>query len=119
MMAGNQGHRPDRVGTFPFVCRQEAQAFADARDAFVLAGDTIMGSDVWIGSEEMIMPGVHIGYCVMIGSQALVTKHVEPDRIVCGDQAKPIRKRFADDEKAMLLEMAGWDCPLEAIVSVR
>jgi chloramphenicol O-acetyltransferase type B len=64
MMAGNQGHRKDWVTTFPFFYMQEEPAFADACDAFEPAGDTIVGSDVWIGSEAMIMPGVRIGHMV-------------------------------------------------------
>jgi chloramphenicol O-acetyltransferase type B len=115
MMAGNQGHRSDWISTFPFFYMQQAPMFADARDAFEPAGDTIVGSDVWIGSEAMIMPGVHIGHGAVIGSRALVTKHVEPYAIVGGNPAKLIRKRFPDDEIHMLLEMKWWDWPLEAI----
>ncbi|HEV3106133.1 MAG TPA: type B chloramphenicol O-acetyltransferase, partial [Trinickia sp.] len=61
MMAGNQGHRNDWVSTFPFFYMKEEAAFAGAHDAFEPAGDTVVGSDVWIGSEAMIMPGIHIG----------------------------------------------------------
>ena len=115
MMAGNQGHRDDWVSTFPFFYMQEEPAFADARDAFEPAGDTIVGSDVWIGSEAMIMPGVRIGHGAVIGSRALVTRHVEPYTIVGGNPAKPIRKRFSDPDIEMLLEMNWWDWPLEEI----
>ncbi|SAL37769.1 streptogramin acetyl transferase [Caballeronia arvi] len=115
MMAGNQGHRKDWASTFPFFYMQEEPAFADARDAFQPAGDTIIGSDVWIGSEAMIMPGVFIGHGAVIGSRALVTKHVEPYTVVGGNPAKPIRKRFSDAEIDMLLEMKWWDWPLEEI----
>jgi chloramphenicol O-acetyltransferase type B len=115
MMAGNQGHRNDWVTTFPFFYIQEKPAFADARDAFEPAGDTILGSDVWIGSEAMIMPGVRIGHGAVIGSRALVTKNVEPYTVIGGNPAKPIRKRFSDGEIEMLLEMNWWDWPLEEI----
>ncbi|MFM0094175.1 type B chloramphenicol O-acetyltransferase [Paraburkholderia nemoris] len=115
MMAGNQGHRNDWVTTFPFFYMQEEPAFAGACDAFEPAGDTIVGSDVWIGSEAMIMPGVHIGHGAVIGSRALVTKNVEPYTVVGGNPAKPIRKRFSDGEIEMLLEMNWWDWPLEQI----
>jgi chloramphenicol O-acetyltransferase type B len=115
MMAGNQGHRNDWVSTFPFFYVQEELAFADARDAFKPAGDTIVGSDVWIGSEAMIMPGVRIGNGAVIGSRALVTKSVEPYTVAGGHPAKPIRKQFSDGEIEMLLEMSWWDWPLEEI----
>ncbi|MGF6699990.1 chloramphenicol O-acetyltransferase type B [Paraburkholderia sp. MM5496-R1] len=115
MMAGNQGHRNNCVTTFPFFYMTEKPAFADACDAFEPAGDTVVGNDVWIGSEAMIMPGVHIGHGAVIGSCAVVTKDVEPYTIIGGNPAKPIRKRFSDDEIGMLLEMNWWDWPLDEI----
>lgn len=115
MMAGNQGHRYDWVTSFPFFYMTEEPAFSDADDAFQPAGDTVIGSDVWIGSEAMVMPGIKIGHGAVIGSRALVTKDVEPYTIVGGNAAKPIRKRFSDNEIAMLLEMAWWNWPLAKI----
>lgn len=115
IMAGNQGHRSDWVSTFPFHYMPEVPAFAGARDGFRGAGDTVVGSDVWIGSEAMIMPGIRIGHGAVIGSRALVTKDVEPYTIVGGNPAKPLRKRFSEEQIAMLLEMAWWDWPLEQL----
>lgn len=115
IMAGNQGHRNDWASTFPFFYMKEEPAFAGALDAFQPAGDTVVGSDVWIGAEAMIMPGIRIGHGAVIGSRALVTRDVEPYTIIGGNPAKPIRKRFSDEAIAMLLEMAWWDWPLERI----
>lgn len=115
LMAGNQGHRSDWISTFPFFYMKEEAAFADALDAYEPAGDTVVGSDVWIGAEAMILPGVRIGHGAVIGSRALVTKDVEPYTIVGGNPARPIRKRFDDEQIAMLLEMAWWDWPLEQL----
>lgn len=115
VMAGNQGHRHDWVSTFPFHYMKDEKAFSEAPDGFRRAGDTLIGSDVWIGAEAMIMPGVRIGHGAVIGSRALVTRDVEPFTIVGGNPAKPIRKRFSEEEIAMLLEMAWWDWPLERI----
>ena len=115
MMAGNQGHRNDWLSTFPFFYMDEEPAFAGALDAYRPAGDTVIGSDVWIGSEAMVMPGVRIGHGAMIGSRALVTRDVDPYTIVGGNPARPIRKRFPDDAIALLLETAWWDWPLDHI----
>jgi chloramphenicol O-acetyltransferase type B len=116
MMHGNQGHRTDWISTFPFFyMAPREQAFAEAEDPFRAAGDTIIGNDVWIGSEAMIMPGVKVGHGAVIGSRAVVTRDVEPYTVVCGNPARPVRKRFSDEEIAMLLEMAWWDWPLEQI----
>ncbi|WP_336802305.1 type B chloramphenicol O-acetyltransferase [Kaistia sp. MMO-174] len=115
MMAGNQGHRNDWVTTFPFFFVPEEPAFAGAINAYEPAGDTVIGHDVWIGAEAMIMPGIRIGHGAVIGSRSLVTRDVEPYTIVGGNPARPIRKRFADEAIAMLMEMAWWDWEIERI----
>ena len=115
IMAGNQGHRADWVSSYPFFYMQQEPAFAGARDAFIPAGDTVVGSDVWIGAEAMILPGISVGHGAVIGSRAVVTRNVAPYAIVAGNPAKEIRMRFPADEVRMLLEMQWWDWPLPAL----
>jgi chloramphenicol O-acetyltransferase type B len=115
LMCGNQGHRYDWVSSFPFFYMKEEPAFSRALDGYQKAGDTVVGSDVWIGSEAMIMPGIKIGHGAVIGSRALVTQDVEPYTIVGGNPAKPLKKRFSDEQIAQLLEMAWWDWPIDKI----
>lgn len=110
MMAGNQGHRTDWVSTFPFFYVDD-DAFTDADDGFVRAGDTVIGNDVWIGSEAMIMPGVTIGDGAVIASRAVVTKNVAPYEIVGSNPAKHIRFRFTPEQIETLLEMQWWHWP--------
>lgn len=57
-------------------------------------GDIVIGNDVWIGYDAVIMAGVRIGDGAIIGTRAVVTKDVEPYSIVGGVPAKEIRKRF-------------------------
>ncbi len=115
VMAGNQGHRYDWASSFPFFFMSEEPAFAAAVNAYEPAGDTVIGCDVWIGAEAMILPGICVGHGAVIAARAIVTKDVEPYTIVGGNPARPIRKRFDDDQIAMLLEMAWWDWPIERI----
>ncbi|RTL92699.1 type B chloramphenicol O-acetyltransferase [Ancylobacter aquaticus] len=109
IMAGNQGHRSDWISTFPFFWMSDVQAFAGAENGYKSAGDTVIGNDVWIGSEAIIMSGVTIGDGAVIGARALVTKDVEPYAIVGGNPAKIIRKRFEDSDIVRLLELRWWD----------
>ncbi|UFS67399.1 type B chloramphenicol O-acetyltransferase [Paracoccus denitrificans] len=109
IMAGNQGHRNDWISSFPFYWMPEVPAFAGAANGYQPAGDTVIGSDVWIGSEAVIMPGIRIGDGAVIGTRALVTRDVEPYAIVGGNPAKVIRKRFDDRQIGLLLEMRWWD----------
>jgi len=106
MMAGNQGHRKDWVSTFPFYF--QANIFKDAQNGFEKMGDTIIGNDVWIGSEAMIMSGVTIGDGAIIAARAIVTKDVEPYTIVGGNPAVVIKKRFTENEIIQLQNMKWW-----------
>lgn len=110
MMAGNQGHRNDWISTFPFFY-QDNENFAQADDGFQRAGDTIIGNDVWIGSEAMIMSGVTVGHGAIIASRAVITKDVAPYEVVGSNPAKHIKYRFSESEIAMLLEMEWWTWP--------
>ncbi|OCC25065.1 type B chloramphenicol O-acetyltransferase [Croceicoccus estronivorus] len=109
IMAGNQGHRNDWISTFPFYWMPEVPAFEGATNGYLPAGDTVIGNDVWIGSEAVIMPGVRIGDGAVIGTRALVTKDVAPYTIVGGNPAKAIRKRFSETDIERLLELKWWD----------
>ncbi|ROL75726.1 type B chloramphenicol O-acetyltransferase [Pseudomonas protegens] len=109
MMAGNQGHRNEWVSTFPFYWMSEEPAFAGAQNGYEAAGDTVIGNDVWMGSEAIVMPGVRIGDGAVIGTRALVTRDVEPYAIVGGNPAKTIRKRFDERSIEQLLEMQWWN----------
>lgn len=109
IMAGNQGHRHDWISTFTFFYMSEVENFKNANDGFQRSGDTIIGNDVWIGSEAMIMPGITVGDGAVIGSRTLVTKDVEPYGIVGGNPAKLIKKRFSEEHIAKLMEMQWWN----------
>jgi len=109
LMAGNQGHRNDWISTFPFYWMPDVPSFEGATNGYLPAGDTVIGNDVWIGSEAIIMPGVTIGDGAIIGTRALVTKDVQPYTIVGGNPAKAIRVRFQEADIARLLELKWWD----------
>lgn len=115
IMAGNQGHRYDWISSFPFYFMEEEPAFSTSTNAFRAAGDTIVGNDVWIGAEAMIMPGIRIGDGAVIGSRALVTKDVMPYSIVGGNPAKEIRKRFSEKQIDMLLSMKWWNWDMDKL----
>lgn len=111
IMAGNQGHRAEWISTFPFFWMPEVEAFAGAANGYLPAGDTVIGHDVWIGAEAVILPGVTVGDGAVIGTRALVTRDVAPYTIVGGNPARPIRARFTPERIALLQEMRWWDWP--------
>ena len=80
-------------------------------------GDIIVGNDVWIGYEAVILAGVTIGDGAIIAARAVVTKDVPPYTIVGGVPARPIRKRFPQPEIDRLLALRWWDWPAEKIAA--
>ena len=80
--------------------------------------ETIIGNDVWIGTNAIIQPGIKIGHGAVIGSGAVVTHNVPPYAIVAGVPAKIIRYRFSDDIIANLLQLKWWNLPYDKILSL-
>jgi len=78
-------------------------------------GNIVIGNDVWIGYEAVILAGVTIGDGAVIGTRAVVTKDIPPYTIVGGVPAKPIRKRFSQEIIDSLLKMKWWNWPKEQI----
>ena len=74
-------------------------------------GDIVLGNDVWIGYEAVIMAGVTIGDGAIIGARAVVTKDVPPYMVAGGIPAKPIKKRYPEETIAALSELKWWDWP--------
>lgn len=80
-------------------------------------GDIVIGNDVWIGYEAVVLAGVTIGDGAVIGTRAVVTRDVPPYTIVGGVPAKPIRTRFPEKTIQQLLELRWWDWPPERVAS--
>lgn len=110
-------HSLKSLSTYPFPIFFEEWGLnkADVADAWDNKGNIIIGNDVWVGYEAVILSGVTIGDGAIIGTRAVVTKDIPPYTIVGGVPAKPIRKRFTDATIARLLELKWWDWPDERI----
>lgn len=115
-----RGTHPTRdwVSTHPafFSTRKQCGMTFVAEDKFEENKPQIkIGNDVWIGDSVLLMDGITIGDGAIIAAGAVVTKDVEPYAIVGGVPAKEIRKRFADETIAELLELQWWNKPIEWI----
>lgn len=102
--------------TFPLFYDEWGLDKADVTSAWDNKGDIVIGNDVWIGFEAVIMAGVHIGNGAIIGARAVVTKDVAPYTIVGGVPARAIRKRFDDATISRLESLRWWDWPKERIL---
>lgn len=101
--------------TFPLFYEEWGLDKADVATAWDNRGDIIIGNDVWIGFEAVIMAGVHIGDGAIIGARAVVTKDVAPYTIMGGVPAREIRKRFDAATVERLQALKWWDWPEERI----
>lgn len=110
-------HKRTSLSTYPFPLFFEEWNLKreHVTDAWDHKGDIIIGNDVWIGYEAVILSGVSIGDGAIIGARAVVTSDVPPYTIVGGIPAKPIRKRFSDETISTLLAMQWWDWPKERV----
>jgi virginiamycin A acetyltransferase len=97
--------------TFPIFFEEWGLDVKNITNAWDNKGDIVIGNDVWIGFEAVILSGVTIGDGAIIGTRAVVTKDVPPYTIVGGVPAKPIRKRFSDDVISELLKLQWWNWP--------
>lgn len=110
-------HTLRSLSTYPFPIFYEEWGLEgkDIRQAWDNKGDIVIGNDVWIGYQAVILAGVTVGDGAIIGSRAVVTRDVPPYTIVGGVPAKPIRKRFDEDTIAQLQALRWWDWDQETI----
>ena len=110
-------HTLASLSTYPFPIFYEEWDLDKAQitSAWDRKGDIVIGNDVWIGYEAVILSGIHIGDGAIIGSRAVVTRDVPPYTIVGGVPAHEIKQRFPQPVIDRLLELQWWDWPAEQI----
>lgn len=115
LLAGE--HHYDWVSSYPFGFFANGEDGLPARS--VTKGDVVIGSDVWIGFDAMILSGVKIGDGAVIAARALVNKDVEPYAIVGGVPARHLRYRFSEETIKRMLEIKWWNWSEEKIHAER
>lgn len=117
---GSANHRINSVTTYPFNVFGGAWQEVTKPHLSELPhkGDTVIGNDVWIGRESIIMPGVKIGDGAIIAAYSVVTKDVEPYSLVGGNPAKFIKYRFDRELIDLLLKFKWWDLESNQLVEV-
>lgn len=111
MMGGNQGHRHNWISAYPLeVFEDDFDDYQSKEpEGFLKKGDTIIGNDVWIGAEVLIMPGIKIENGAIVAARSVVTKNVKPYEIIGGNPAKLIKKRFSEEDIKILQEIKWWN----------
>ncbi|GAU84807.1 CatB-related O-acetyltransferase [Bosea sp. BIWAKO-01] len=110
LLGGN--HRTEWATTYPF--HDYPRLWPEAKDHpgnQVSRGDVVIGHDVWLGSQALILSGVRIGHGAVIGARAVVTKDVPPYGVVAGNPARLLRHRLTEEKIATLLASQWWAWP--------
>lgn len=108
-------HQMNSVSTFPFYTLEGWNAEAPESDDMPYKGDTVIGNDVWIGQNAVILPGVHIGDGAIIGANCVVGHDIEPYTVTVGNPARTVKKRFDEELTGLLLKWEWWDKPIAEI----
>jgi virginiamycin A acetyltransferase len=110
-------HQMNSFTTYPFwhIFSERENIKPWLEDA-ELKGDTIIGNDVWLGRESMVMAGAKVGDGAIIAARAVVTHDVPPYGIVAGNPARLIRYRFNEEIIRKLLLVQWWNWDLEKII---
>ena len=108
-------HKMNAVTTFPFYTLEGWEMNIPDPSEMPFKGNTVIGNDVWIGQNAVILPGVHVGDGAIIGANSVVGSDVAPYTIVIGNPAKVLRKRFDDELIGLLLKFKWWDKSIEEI----
>lgn len=107
-------HPPDWVSTYPFRIKfKKPTAYCDGLPS--TNGPIAVGSDVWIGTDALILSGVSIGHGAIIAARAVVTHNVAPYTLVAGVPASVVRERFDRQTIDALLDVSWWDWPEDEI----
>jgi virginiamycin A acetyltransferase len=111
-------HKFDGPSAYPFsIFGNGWERVTPSIEDLPFKGDTVVGNDVWIGYESLIMPGVHIGDGAIIAARSVVVSDVEPYTIIGGNPAKLIRRRFEQAVIDELLSIAWWNWSAEVITA--
>ena len=119
-LMGPANHRISSVTTYPFHVFGGAweENTPPHMDQLPRKGDTVVGNDVWIGRECLILPGVKIGDGAIVASRSVVTHDVPPYAVVSGNPAHPRKRRLDDELIELLLAVRWWDLPPEELIEV-
>lgn len=117
---GPANHRTGSVTTYPFNVFGGAWAenTPPHLEQLPFKGDTVVGNDVWIGRNSVILPGVRIGDGAIVAAQSVVTRDVAPYTVVGGNPARLLKNRFDGELTELLLRLRWWDLEGEALVEM-
>jgi len=83
------GYRTQILSTNHIIPENRDRIFGSGHEGKMV----VIGDDVWIGCNVIVLPGVTIGTGSIVAAGSVVTKSIEPYSIVAGNPAKLLRMR--------------------------
>ncbi|WP_122397852.1 Vat family streptogramin A O-acetyltransferase [Pseudomonas quasicaspiana] len=109
-------HKISGISTYPFqIFGSGWEKVTPEPGDLPYKGNTVVGNDVWMGYDVLVMPGVTIGDGAIVSSRSVVVSDVPAYSIVGGNPAKVLKHRFPAEVSQRLLTIAWWDWPIEKI----
>lgn len=109
-------HKLSGLSTYPFsIFGSGWETVMPKAGELPFKGDTVVGNDVWLGYQALIMPGVKIGNGAIVSAASVVTRDVPAYAVVGGNPARLIKMRFDEASVAALEAIAWWNWPVEKI----
>jgi virginiamycin A acetyltransferase len=107
---GLGNHPSNWISTHPFAYDKK-YGFVEKTNFEIAstARKCIIGNDVWIGANAIILAGVTIGDGAIIGANAFVNKDIEPYSVVTGTPAKHLKFRFDSEIIDQLKKIKWWN----------
>ena len=106
IFSAGQMHTFHGLSTYPFFVlnRKLHRPFFN-----IVGAPTVIGHDVWIGSNSIIMAGVKIGDGAAVGAGSVVTRDVPAYTIAAGVPARVLSRRFSEDVAKKVSDSRWWE----------
>ena len=109
-------HKLSGISTYPFqIFGSGWEKVAPEPGDLPYKGDTVVGNDVWMGYDVLVMPGVKIGDGAIISARSVVVGDIPAYSVVGGNPARVLKERFPVQVRERLLAIAWWDWTIEKI----
>lgn len=92
--------------THPLIAQERMGLTADGQTTMAeYASEIVIGNNVWIACNAVVLGGVHIGNNVVIGAGSVVTKDIPDNYLAFGNPCRAVRPiTQADSKKDLILE---------------
>ncbi|WP_227287999.1 CatB-related O-acetyltransferase [Boseongicola sp. H5] len=114
-VTASANHRMDGISTYPFSIFDPARILGYPK-SLPQGRDTVIGHDVWIGMNSIVLPGTQIGNGVIVSAGSVVSGSIPDYAVIAGNRAEVVRMRFSQDQIARLNAIAWWDWPIDKIL---